>query len=80
MDEFTNRLIKGLLLLEPYIERTTLEYVPACFEMSGTPKNPSILFVAVEPNVMEVPEDVAAKLKELGWYCEDDFHWTCYEA
>lgn len=80
MNRFTEKLMDGLLILKPYIEKTTLEYVPACFEMSGTPKNPSILYVMVEPNVMEVPEEIAIKLKKIGWCCEDGFNWNCYES
>lgn len=80
MDAFTKKLMKGLSVLEPYIERTTLEYVPECHSLSSHSKNPSILYVLVEPNVFEVPEEVAIILREIGWTSDDDFSWICYEA
>lgn len=76
--ELAERLIKGLTLLKPFIARTSMDYIPECYPMNGTPKNPSILYLEVEPNVCELPEEIAIKLKKLGWCCENDFHWVCY--
>lgn len=50
---FADKLIKGLTLLRPFIERAFLDYVPSCYD-NGTPKHPSVLYLVVEPNVMEV--------------------------
>lgn len=77
--DLADKLIKGLTLLKPYIARTSLDYIPECYPLTSAPKPPNILYLEVEPNVYEVPENVAIMLKEIGWQCVDDFYWICYE-
>ncbi len=59
--------------------RVTVDYVPACFEFSSAPKNPSLLYILVDELPLLLHENDEKILIEEGWVREQEGEcWLLY--
>jgi hypothetical protein len=59
-------IIKGLVLLEPYIAELNIDPVPDSFP-NGTPNHSHMVTIGVITGKIDCPEFKEDKLMELGW-------------
>jgi len=71
----TNNIGCGLLILAKYATDFDMDSVPRAYP-NGTAMHSHSVYIQVEADVDVMPEQVVAKLKELGW-SEEYPHW-CY--